>query len=191
MLVCSASFVLLWLVLLPIFRSLHPLKITALNGPNAIKGTRARANTHPCLPTENIRHQTALVSDGCLAAGPSGYSTGCREVPGGLPPPSAQSMGQSRFVSPAGQRQKGFVVRRSRGGGRGLGEGLLAAETSAGAGSARPRAEEDLEAPRERAKRPSWSNWGGAPQAKPRVPHAVPERLRRKSAGGTEQSASS
>ena len=145
----------------------------------------------PCLPTENIRHQTALVSDGCLAAGPSGYSTGCREVPGGLPPPSDQSMGQSRFVSPAGQRQKGFVVRRSRGGGRGLGEGLLAAETSAGAGSARPRAEEDLEAPRERAKRPSWSNWGGAPQAKPSAPHAVPDRLRRKSAGGTEQSASS
>ena len=190
MLVRSGSFVLLWIVLLPIYRSLHPLKITALNGPNAIKGTTTCQHAPLHLPDGNMPgNTTALVPDGCLAAGPSGYSTGCREVPGGLPPPSAQSMGQSRFVSPAGQRQKGFVVRRSRGGGRGLGEGLLAAE--AGAGSARPRAEGDLEAPRERAKRPSWSNWGGAPQAKPSVPHAVPERLRRKSAGGTEQSASS
>ena len=132
--VCSGSFVLLWLVLLPIFRSLHPLKITALNGPNAIKGTSACQHP-PLLADRNTSGTVLFVSDGCLAAGPSGYSTGCREVPGGLPPPSAQSMGQSRFVSPAGQRQKGFVVRRSRGGGRGLGEGLLAAGTSAGSSS--------------------------------------------------------
>ena len=45
LLVRSGSFVLLWIVLLPIYRSLHPLKITALNGPNAIKGTTTCQHT--------------------------------------------------------------------------------------------------------------------------------------------------